>query len=325
MLVLVTGANGLLGSHIVAELVKRNYRVRVLVRPQSNLNALNGLPVEIFKGQLSLQKDVEKAVSGCSHVIHSAALAIHKPTRLEAFRKINIESTRYIAEACIQSGIQRLVYVSTANCYVNGSKKTPGNEEGHFPGWMKESGYAYSKYLAQQLVLELVKQSILDAVVVNPTFIIGKDVKPEGGRIFNLVLKKKVAFHPTGGKNFVDAGAAATGVVNAMEKGRKGESYLLAGENLSYRQFFSIVKQYTGQRTLMIPVPCFLLKMAGKIGDFSERVLKKPVELTYVNARMLCLGNYFTPAKAIREIDLPVVPVRESIEKTLKWVEEHKT
>ncbi len=325
MPVLVTGANGLLGSHIVAELVKRDYKVRVLVRPQSNLSALKELPVELFFGQLSRQEDVEKAVSGCSHVVHSAALAFHKPTHLEAFRQINVDSTRYITEACIKLGVQRLVHVSTANCYVNGSKSRPGTEEGYFPEWMKKSGYAYSKYLAHQMVLEQARQGRLDAVVVSPTFIVGKDVKPEGGRIFNLVLNKKVAFHPTGGKNFVDAGAAATGVVNALEKGKKGESYLLAGENLSYRQFYKLVKEFTGQQTLMIPVPCFLLRLAGKAGDFSERVLKKPVDLTYVNARMLCLGNYYTPAKAVREIDLPVVPVKESVEKTLKWFEEHRT
>lgn len=323
MQVLVTGANGLLGSHVVAELLERNYRVRVLVRPGSNLAALKGLQIDIFKGQLTLQEDVEKAVSGCSCVIHSAALAVHKPTDLETFRKINIDSTRFIARACIKSGVQRLVHVSTANCYVNGSKTNPGTEEGHFPHWMKKSGYAYSKYLAQQLILDQVGQGRLDAVVVSPTFIIGKDVKPEGGRIFDFVLNKRVAFCPAGGKNFVDAGAVAAGVVNAMEKGKKGESYLLAGENLSYRQFFRIIKHYTDQRTLIIPVPCFLLKLAGRAGDFSEKVLKKPVELTYVNARMLCLDNYYTPAKAIREIDFPVVPARQSIEKTIEWFKKH--
>lgn len=318
-MVLVTGANGLLGSYVVYELLNKNYKVRVMVRPESNLTALNGLPVEYFKGQLTVQKDVEKAVAGCSHVIHAAALAVHKPTRLEAFRGINIDSTRFIAEACKKTGVERLVYVSTANCFKNGSKSNPGNEKGLFPGWMKKSGYAYSKYLAQQLVLDEVKAGKLDAVVVNPTFIIGKDVKPEGGKIFNYILNRKIAFHPTGGKNFVDAGAVACGVVSAMEKGRRGESYLLAGENMSYRQFYKIVTGYTGQKTILLPVPCFLLKLIGRAGDFSEIILKRPVEITYVNARMLCLGNYYTPAKALKELNFPVVPVEESIGKTLNW------
>ncbi len=324
-MVLVTGANGLLGSYVVKELLARYYKVRVMVRPESNLAALKGLPVEYFMGQLTLQKDVEKAVAGCAHVIHVAALAIHKPTRLDAFRKINIDSTRYITEACKKSGVERMVYVSTANCFENGSKSDPGTEKGLFPGWMKKSGYAYSKYLAQQLVLDQVRAGNFNAVVVNPTFIIGKDVKPGGGKIFDFVLNRKIAFHPPGGKNFVDAGAAATGVVSAMEKGRRGESYLLAGENLSYRQFYKIVTGYTGRSPLMIPIPCFILKLIGRAGDFSERFLNKPVQLTYVNARMLCLGNYYTPAKAVRELDFPVVPAKESILETLRWFKEQKS
>lgn len=322
MEVLVTGANGLLGSHIVTELIKRNYPVRVLVRPESNLTLLSGLPVKVIVGQLSHQPDIERAVSGCSHVIHTAAMAVHKPTRLEAFRKINIDSTRFITEACIKSGINRMVYVSTANCFKNGTLKNPGTEKGLFPEWMKKSGYAYSKYLAQQLVLKEVKRGKLNAVVVNPTFIIGKDTKPDGGKIFKFILNKHIVFCPTGGKNFIDARAAAVGVVNAMKKGRKGEAYLLAGENLSYRQFFKIVKHYTQQSAIIVPIPCFMLKLAGKVGDFSERILNKPVPLTHVNARMLCLGNYFTPAKAIKELDLPVVPAKQSIVETLKWFDE---
>lgn len=323
-MVLVTGANGLLGSHIVRELIKRNYKVRVFVRPGSNMTALDGLSVDFFKGQVTLKKDVEKAVEGCSHVIHAAAMAIHKPTNLEAFRKVNIDSTHLIAEACKNSGVERLVHVSTANCFKNGSKSNPGTEKSLFPLWMKNSGYVYSKYLAQQLVLDQVRAEKLDAVIVNPTFIIGKDVKPEGGKIFNYVLNRKIAFYPTGGKNFVDAGAAAAGVVSALEKGRKGESYLLAGENMSYRQFYKIVTGFTGQNPLMIPVPCFLLKLIGRAGDFFERVLKKPVQLTYVNARMLCLDNFFTPAKAVKDLDLPVVPVKEAVGKTLIWFRENK-
>lgn len=318
MKILVTGANGLLGSHVAAELIKRNYKVRVLVRPGSNLSALEGLPVEYFMGQLTLKEDVEKAVSGCTGVIHSAALAVHKPTHLKAFYLINVESTRYIAEACIKMGNIRLVHVSTANCYRNGSISNPGTEANPFPVWMKKSGYAYSKYLAEQLVLDLVRENGLDAVVVSPAFIVGKDAKPGGGRIFNYILGRKIAFHPPGGKNFVDAGAAAAGVANALEKGRKGEAYLLAGENMTYSQFFRLVKTVTGQRTLLVPVPCLFLRLAGLAGDLSEKLLNKPLALTSVNARMLCLGNYYTPQKAIKEIDFHVVPVKEAIEKALQ-------
>lgn len=102
MKVLVTGATGLLGSHIVYELVRRNYRIRALVRPESDLRAIEKFPVELIKGYITRKENVVKAVEGCEYVIHSAALAVHKPTRLEAFREVNIDSTRYVISACMK-------------------------------------------------------------------------------------------------------------------------------------------------------------------------------------------------------------------------------
>ena len=324
MRVLLTGATGLLGSHVAHELVKRNYQVRVLVRPESSLNALEGLAVDVFKGYLTREKDVEEATDGCNFVIHSAALAVHKPTFLEAFQEVNIDGTRFIINACKKKKVEKLVYVSTANCFASGSKLKPGDESGAFPDWMQKSGYAYSKYLAQQQVLNDVRSGNLDAVVVNPTFIVGKDYKVNGGKIFNYILNKRIAFYPLGGKNFIDAEAAAVGIVNAMEKGRSGECYLLAGENLSYRRFFNIVKGYTGQRTIMLPMPRMILKLAGFVGDILERIFNVHVPLTLVNARMLCQQNYYTAAKAKKELGLPNVSAEQSIGKTLQWFKVNK-
>lgn len=317
--VLVTGANGLLGSHVVRELLKRDYQVRVLVRPGSDLRALNDLKVDFFNGQITQKEDIEKAVKGCNYIVHSAARTSPKPSALEAYKNVNIDSTQYIVEAGKKQGIKRLVFVSTANCFGNGTKANPGNEKHPFLPWLKDSGYAYSKYLAQQWVLKETKAGSVDAVVVNPTFIIGSTPgSRSSGQIFSHILNKKVAFYPPGGKNFVEAEAAATGVVNALEKGTTGECYLLAGENLSYREFFHLTAHVAGQRSILIPIPSFLLMLLGHWGDFSEKVLRWPVQLTSANARMLCLGNYFTPKKAIEELELPMVPAKKAIEKAIQ-------
>uniref|UniRef100_UPI0032170326 NAD-dependent epimerase/dehydratase family protein n=1 Tax=uncultured Draconibacterium sp. TaxID=1573823 RepID=UPI0032170326 len=322
--VLVTGANGLLGSHVVRELLMRNYKVRVFVREGSDLRALKNLTIEYFTGQIISEKDVYNAVKGCDFVVHAAARTSQVPSALKAFEKPNIESTKNIIKACKELKIKRLVYVSTANCFGNGTLKNPGNEETPFMPWLKSSGYAYSKYLAQQMVLEEVNKNGLDAVVVNPTFIIGKnDFKPSSGQIFNHVVKKSIVFYPTGGKNFVDAEMAAKGVVNAMENGRLGACYLLAGENHSYLRFFRLVTRVLKQKTVFVPIPRWLLLAAGYCGSCYEKIRKKPIQLTYTNARMLCLNNFFTADKACRELDFKVVPVSESVEKAILWFQKN--
>ena len=322
--VLVTGANGLLGSHIVRQLLREYYTVRVLVRPHSDLRALSGLDAEFFMGKVTQKKDVENAVKDCDYVIHSAARTSPQPTKLEAFKKINIESTLHCLGACRKHHVKRFVYVSTANCFGNGTRSRPGDENTPFLPWLKKSGYAYSKRLAQELVLNAPAGNGPEAVVVNPTFIIGDhDVKPSSGQIFFHILNKKVAFYPSGGKNFVDARAAAIGVVKAMDKGTPGECYLLAGENLTYKEFYQLTARMAGQTPLLIPIPGFLLTFLGYGSNFLEKVLGIPVPLTAVNARMLRLGNYYTPAKAMKELQFPLVPANDAVKKAILWFREN--
>lgn len=322
--VLVTGANGLLGSHIVRELLKRNYHVKVLVRKGSNLRALKGLDIEYFYGQMTQKKAVFSAAEDCNFLIHSAAKTSPKPADAEAFKTANIKSTEHCIEASKKYHLRRFVFISTANTLGNGTKENPGSEEKPFMPWLEKSGYAYSKFIAQQMVLDETKNSNLDAVVVNPTFIIGEnDVKPSSGQIFFHIVDKPAAFYPPGGKNFVDAEAAATGVVNAMRKGKTGECYLLAGENLTYKEFYKLTAEIAGQNPVFIPIPQFILMTLGYVGDFSEKVLKIPVRLSKVNARMLCENNFYTPQKAMKELELPLVSARESTKKAIEWFREN--
>ncbi len=322
--VLVTGANGLLGSHVVRELLRKKYAVRALVRESSNLKALDGLHIEIFRGHITEKEDVIRAVAGCSHVIHTAARTTPKPGDIEYFRKPNIQSTAHCIEAALKHPVKRFIYVSTANAFGNGPEENPGNEKKPFMPWLKKSGYAYSKFLAQQMVLDAVRDRSLNAVVVNPTFIIGEnDVKPGSGQIFGYILRKKWVFYPPGGKNFVDAGTAARGVVSAIVRGRAGQCYLLAGENLSYKKFFQLAAKTAGQKSIFLPIPSWLLKGLGAWGDFSEKFLKNPVQLTGVNARMLCMDNYYTPEKAMRELHFRMVPAREAVKKAVDWFQKN--
>lgn len=320
MKVLVTGANGLLGSHVVRVLLYNRFEVRAMVRKGSNLKALEGLNYELFEGQITKYSGIEKAVKGCDFVIHVAARTAQTPSKLEVFQKPNIDSTQFLVESCKKHNVKRFVFVSTANCFGNGTKENPGDENTPFLPWLKNSGYAYSKYLAQQIVLKKSIENEFDAIIVNPTFLIGaNDVKPSSGQIFSHILNRSVAFYPPGGKNFVDVETAAKGVVSALEKGEKGECYLLAGENHSYKEFFQIIKKITEQKTVLIPIPQWLLLIIGKSGSFIEKVLKKPVQLTYTNAKMLCLGNYFTAEKAINELDLKITLTKNSAEKAILW------
>ena len=143
------------------------------------------------------------------------------------------------------------------------------------------------------------------------------DSKPSSGRIILMGLKN-IIFHPPGGKNFIDVRDAAQGTVNALTLGRNGETYLLAAENKSYREFFSLMNSVTGRKSHLICLPPPLLYIAGMAGSLI-RLLNIPTELTLTNMRIICRGEYYSGRKAVEELGIELHPLEDSIMDAIDW------
>lgn len=318
--VLVTGANGLLGANVVRQLSAMGYQAKAMVRKGSNALSLEGAEYELYEGKITNKKDVFEAVSDCDYVIHSAAQTALAASNLEAFIETNVEATRLIIDACKHFNIKRFIFVSTANCFTNGTIDNPGNETSGFMPWLKGSGYAYSKYLAQQEVLLNAVNHAFPAIVVSPTFLIGPyDAKPSSGKLLLHGYKNRIVFYPPGGKSFIDVECAAKAICSALTKGRIGESYLLAGRNMSYKEFFRIVEKQSGQRKILIQIPYTLLSILGKTSNLIEKLFSFSLPLNAVNARLLSLDNYFSNKKAVSELGLEDTDVGDAVASGVDW------
>ncbi len=318
--VLVTGATGLLGSNIAAELLHRGYEVRVLLRKSSNPIALKGLDVELFYGDITNAIDINAAAQGCNIIIHSAANTSQWGLESHLHDAVNIQGTQNVLNAVKKWGIERFVHVSTANMFRPGSRTQPGDETGSFSYTKLRTDYIDTKNRAQQLVLESVKNENIPAIVVNPTFMIGaRDAKPSSGKMVLYYLKTPLVICPTGGKNFVPVQDVAVGAVNAAARGRIGECYLLAGENLTYQEFFKKINAVTGRTKPFFTAPSALLKTAGHAGDAISKLLGKRIPLSYTNTSMLTIDNYYTPQKAITELAMPQTPIEQAIKEAVNW------
>ena len=323
MKVLVTGANGLLASNLIRELLHSGYEVRGMVRESSNLLSLKKVDVELFKGEITSHADVRKAFAGCEVVVHAAANTSQWPTNYEAYKKINVDATRLILDEAVRRNVERFIFVSSANAFNPGSKNSPGTEESPFTTKGK-SGYMRSKQVAQKLVLDEFRRSGLPAVVVNPTFMIGKyDAKPSSGQIILMAHQKSLMACPPGGKNFVHVADVARGIANAISLGKSGECYLLANENLTCREFFVKMRMVHGHPQTLIKIPQLAVHLAGSLGSFFESISGNPAKLNSVNARLLCTDNYYSPAKAVGELNMPQTPVSHAIEDALEWFEQY--
>jgi dihydroflavonol-4-reductase len=324
MKILVTGADGLLGSNLVRELLSRNYAVRAFVQPGRQQKTLEGLPIEKFQGDLLNTNDVIEAGASCNAIIHCAASTSVWPTRNEFINKVNIEGTKNIIESVKQNKIQRLVYIGTANSFGFGSKANPGVEGNPYKSAMYELDYMDSKYKAQQLMLNEVKEHGLPAVIVNPTFMFGPyDSNPSSGAMIIALYKGKVPGYTSGGRNYVCAKDAAVAIANALTRGRIGECYILGNQNLSYNEAFTKIAVTIGVKPPAIPIPSVFAKLYGMIGTITGKLSGKTPAISYPLSRIACDEHYFSARKAVEELELPQTPVEVGIKECFEWLKEN--
>lgn len=322
--VLLTGANGFLGGHLCRELLRRGYAVRAFVRPDSDLRALAGLPVDIWTGDIRDMANVRASVYGCDCIIHAGALAQVNPARSSLVIDVNVGGTAAVVQAALQAEVERFVFVGTANVFGFGTKKHPGDELYPYMGARYGLDYMDSKRAATDLVLNAVQREGLPAVLVHPTFMLGPlDYKITSNALLLALYRRQVLGIPMGGKNYVHVDDVATATVNALTMGRVGQSYILGNENLSYRESFSRFSEWLNVRPPTLPVLPPMADVLGRFGDWRHRFTG---QLTRLNSAMTAVandGHYFSVTKARHELALPQTALRSAVEQALDWFRTH--
>lgn len=232
------------------------------------------------------------------------------------YEKVNVEGTRVLLEAAVAKKAPKFLYVGTANSFGYGNKSHPGIETTPPMAPFTDSFYAQSKIAGERLALTYTDR--LRVCTANPTFMIGAyDSKPSSGKIL-LMANREWVFHPPGGKNFVNAADVAQGILAIWENGKNGRSYLLAGENLSYREFFAKVEQQLGRPKRMVQIPTSILLLAGHVGNLLRKLgVRTPVSLP--NMRILCVSNYYSATRAKGELGIRFSGIDKGIREALDW------
>jgi dihydroflavonol-4-reductase len=181
-----------------------------------------------------------------------------------------------------------------------------------------------SKRQAMDLVREYVSKKGLDAVIAVPTFMLGRyDYAPSSGELIRQFIVRKMSFASPGGRNFVYVGDVAKAMVSALERGKKGESYILGGENLSLWDFFTMTAKSAGVAPPKFHLPKPVVIMAGAAGSLLEKISGKPAQLNLRMARLACMGTYYSAGKAQRELGMPCTPVAKAIEESIQSLKEY--
>lgn len=317
--VLVTGANGFLGRHLMAELLRRNYQVRALLRPHSP--AIGPvLPVEIYEGDICRPATVAGAADGCGAVIHAAALAQVNPARNPAVWAVNHTGTETVLRLAQRAGVARFVYVGTANVFGFGPRLQPGDETRPYTGHRYGLDYMDSKRAATDLVHRAVAEEHLPAVLVHPTFMLGPgDAKPTSNALLLELYRGRLPGYPAGGKNYVHVRDVAVATVNALSQGRVGESYILGHENLSYREAFALMAAVMDRPAPRWPVPPALARLYGAASELRAGLTGRPARINAAMAAVAADGHYFSARKAVAELALPQTPIAQAVAEAFAW------
>ena len=313
---LVTGASGFLGWHVARLLIERGHTVRALVRPSSRICELDAEPVS---GDLRDPDSLARAVAGCGVLFHVAAdYRLWAADETELYRS-NVDGTRNILQAARDAGVERVVYTSTVGC-IGIPAGDRGDEDCAVSLADMTGAYKRSKFLAERVAVEFAAAG-LPVLIVNPTAPVGDhDIKPTptGQIVLDFLKGDMPAFIDTG-LNLVDARDVALGHLQACERGRAGERYILGAENLTLEQILGELAAIAGRPAPTLQLPYAVAYAAGAVSTAWARVSGKPPRAPLDAVRMARKKMFVSHAKAARELGYDPGPPQRALARAVEW------
>jgi dihydroflavonol-4-reductase len=314
----VTGASGCVGSTLAIRLHHRGVRVRTLIRSGSDTRVLEGIPVEEFTGDICDPGVLLNAMQGCDAVFHTAALVTFARKAREEQHRVNVLGTRAVVRSCIDAGVRSLIHTSSVTAIGTPPSGEPADET-MAADRSEARGYKLSKILAEDEIMDGVAKG-LRAVIVNPSVIIGeRDTRFHAGQLIRDIKRGRIPFYVRGGMNIVYVGDVAEGMIAAAERGRTGERYILAGENLTHEEIFRRTAALIGGRPPLARFPLPLLYGIGGLVEAVSGVLGVEPLLTRDLAAVAGRYHWFTAAKAERELGFRATPFDTTILAAYEW------
>ncbi|MGZ3790156.1 MAG: NAD-dependent epimerase/dehydratase family protein [Bacteriovorax sp.] len=323
MKVLVTGANGFLGHHLIKKLLTLNFEVTALVRANSDFANLSGLNVEIVHGDILDYEGLKKAAKNVDGIYHVAGFMTASPKERDLLFKVNVDGVKNIIRLCREEKIKKLVHVSSVVAVGSNLKKSDPllNEESLNLTVGRGLANYDSKRMGEELVLAAARMGEIRASVVNPGLIYGAgDAKKIVRKGNVLAARGRLPFYTDGGVNIVSVGDVVFGMIRAMEVGRNGERYLLTGDNITIKELLTSIATLAGSSPPFLKLSSRLLKILSSIHDF----LGLKGELSRENIFSATSFHWYDHQKAERELHFHPRSYREAISESVEWMKEHQ-
>lgn len=325
MRVFLTGATGFVGSHVARACASQGAQLRLLVRPTSRLENLEGLQAETVTGDLRDAETLRTGLRGCDALMHVAAdyrLWVRDPKEMY---RANVEGTRALLQLAREEGVARVIYTSSVATMGFRADGTIVNEDSPVSLANMVGHYKRSKFMAEQEAVAAARGG-QHVMILNPTTPVGaRDIKPTPtGQIIVDFLNRKFPAYVDTGLNLVDVEEVARTHVSALERGRPGERYILGGENLLLKQILDKMSTITGLPSPTMRVPHAVAMIFAFFDQtITGRLRGKEPRATVEAVRMGKKKMFASSTKAEKELGFQVKPVYAALRVAIDWFRAH--
>jgi len=327
MKIFVTGATGYIGTNLAHTLAGMGNEVHAIVRSGKAKELLQHPNIMLFKGDILEKESLLLAMTGCRQVYHTAAKVGVWAKDPSLFYKVNVEGTKNVLDAALQSGIEKFVFTST--CGVIGSSLyEPLNEQDPLNTSFALE-YDLSKKIAEEMVFQYAGKG-MNTIIVCPSKVYGPgniSHSLTANAVINMFLKKRVAFIPWPGTYkvcfaFIDD--IVKGHLLAMEKGKTGNKYILGGINTSYQQFFNSIRCISHCNGRIIQLSKESIRRWAVLELLSYKITSIQPHFTVKSSAYIFNNYIFSSEKATRELGYKITPLDEGLKKTIWFLKGQK-
>jgi len=298
---LITGSSGHVGSNLIRELSKQDYKIRC-IDFDGDYRAYEGFNVEVIKGDITNKESLHSVFKNVDIVFHTAALINLDRRYKKQIRQVNVEGTRNVCDAAVKAGVKKLIHFSSVDAFYRFPIEEPLLESRSLIDDPNAVPYDLSKADGQKIVLEFCEKD-LDASIIHPTSIVGpNDFKPglPMQEMVNLANGKRKLL-PNWGYNFVDVRDLCITAISAVKLGRTGQNYIVGGEYHLYSYIAELMKQQLGRTVLLTTIPNFVTYLGLPYEYIKSLITGKPRVLTIDTLHTGKTGNKVVPSTLARE------------------------
>jgi dihydroflavonol-4-reductase len=321
--VLVTGATGFIGQHVVRSLVQGEHHVTALVRPTSAADGIDTRHVEVRRGDVLDRDTLVPAARGAEALVHVAGRFAYGSVAEREMERLNVEGTRNVLEAGAVAGVGRVVITSSSVVFGSSPGPVVRDETAPFDD-PRPPAYYVAKHRQHVEALELADRLDLELVAACPTVTMGGPDRRSApsNAIVTAYLDDPWKVTWSGGINVVDVRDVAAGHVVLLTRGRAGEAYLIGGENLEWRQVHTMIADLSGVPSPSLTASRTAVLLGACWQEWTARLSGGSPTVTRDQSRTI--GRYYWYASGRAEaLGYRARPAHDVLVEAVAWLARH--